>query len=111
VVAAFTFGFRNGAYSCAKWSTCMSQHHIPLFTFTLGSTESISPDALRAMWVNASGSGNVSVGRRNPEGTWRDRPIYTLYATQGLANLPEVENRLRRALEVAHLHATVTSLH
>ena len=89
----------------------MSHHQIALFTFTLGSTESISPDALRAMWVNASGSGNVSVGRKNPEGTWRDRPIYTLYAPQSLANLPEVEIRLRRALEGAHLHATLTGMH
>lgn len=88
----------------------MSQHHIALFTFTLGSTESISPDALRALWVSASGIGNVSVGRKNPEGTWRDRPIYTLYAPQSLANLQEVEARLRRALEEAHLHATLTSL-
>ena len=54
---------------------------------------------------------NVSVGRKNPEGTWRDRPIYTLYAPQSLANLQEVETRLRRALEDAHLHATLTGLH
>lgn len=89
----------------------MSQHHIALFTFTLGSTESISPDALRALWATASGSGNVSVGRRNPEGNWRDRPVYTLYAPQGLGNLQAVETRLRRALEDAHLHATLTVLH
>jgi hypothetical protein len=101
----------NSAYSSAKWSVCMSQHHIALFTFTLGSTESISPIALRALWANASGSGNVSVGRKNPEGTWRDRPIYTLYAPQSLSNLQDVETRLRRALENAHLHATLTGLH
>ncbi|MEF9978966.1 MAG: hypothetical protein RR834_10810 [Thermomonas sp.] len=89
----------------------MSQHHIALFTFTLGSTESISPIALRALWAKASGSGNVSVGRKNPEGTWRDRPIYTLYAPQGVGNLIDVEHRLRRGLEDAHLHATLTGLH
>jgi hypothetical protein len=101
----------DSAYSGAKWSVCMSQHHIALFTFTLGSTESISPIALRALWANASGIGNVSVGRKNPEGTWRDRPIYTLYAPQSLSNLQDVETRLRRALEDAHLHATLTGLH
>ena len=89
----------------------MSQHHIALFTFTLGSTESISPIALRALWANASGIGNVSVGRKNPVGTWRARPIYTLYAPQSLSNLQDVETRLRRALEDAHLHATLTGLH
>ena len=89
----------------------MSQHHIALFTFTLGSTESISPIALRALWANASGIGNVSVGRKNPEGAWPDRAIYTLYAPQSLSNLQDVELRLRRALENAHLHATLTGLH
>ena len=89
----------------------MSQHHIALFTFTLGSTESISPNALRALWVNASGTGNVSVGRKSPHGSYRDRPIYTLYAPQSLSNLQDVEFRLRRALENAHLHATLTGLH
>lgn len=89
----------------------MPQHQIALFTFTLGRTESIGPKALRHLWCGATGIGNVSVGRRQPEGTWRDRPVYTLYAPQSLGNLHEVELRLRYALESAHLHACVTALH
>ena len=52
----------------------MSQHQIALFTFTLGNTESISPVALRDLWVRAAGIGNVSVGRKSPHGSYRDRP-------------------------------------
>ena len=89
----------------------MSQHHIALFTFTLGSTESISPIALRALWANASGIGNVSVGRKILVSDSATREIYTLYAPQSLSNLQDVETRLRRALENAHLHATLTGLH
>ncbi|RZA19517.1 MAG: hypothetical protein EOP93_08455 [Lysobacteraceae bacterium] len=89
----------------------MSQHQIAMFTFTLGNTESIGPAALRAMWVRATGSGNVSVGRRAPMGGFRDRPTYTLYASQSLGNLRDVEVRLRKLLEDAHLNAALTSLH
>ena len=65
----------------------MSQHQIALFTFTLGNTESISPVALRDLWVRAAGIGNVSVGRKSPHGSYRDRPTYMLYAPQSLGNL------------------------
>ena len=89
----------------------MSQHQIAMFTFTLGTTESIGPTALRALWKRATGTGNVSVGRRSPLGGFRDRPTYTLYAPQSLGNLREVELRLRKLFEEAHLHASVTALH
>jgi hypothetical protein len=89
----------------------MSKHHIPLFTFTLSNTESIGPEPLRELWARASGTSNVSVGRRAPFGAHRDRPVYTLYAPQSLANLHDVELRLRGLLEAAHLHAAVTPLH
>ena len=58
-----------------------------------------------------TGTGNVSVGRRSPLGGFRDRPTYTLYAPQSLGNLREVELRLRKLFEEAHLHASVTALH
>lgn len=89
----------------------MSSNHIALFTFTLGKEESISPVALRAMWARATGSPDISVGRRQPESARGDRPVYTLYAPQGLADLREVELRLRGLLESAHLHASLTPLH
>jgi hypothetical protein len=89
----------------------MAQHQIALFTFTLGSAESIGPAALRDMWVRACGTSNVSVGRRPPSESFRDRPVYTLYAPQGLADVREVELRLRRMLESAHLHASLSAVH
>lgn len=89
----------------------MSQHQIAMFTFTLGNTESIGPAALRILWARATGTANVSVGRREAGGGFRDRPTYTLYAPQSLANLREVELRLRGLFEEAHLHASLTSLH
>ena len=89
----------------------MAQHQIALFTFTLGNTESIGPAALRDMWMRACGTSNVSVGRRAPAETFRDRPVYTLYAPQGLADIRDVDLRLRRMLESAHLHASLTALH
>ena len=32
---------------------------------------------MRDLWSRASGSSNVSVGRRTPGETFRDRPVYT----------------------------------
>ena len=88
----------------------MPQHQIALFTFTLGRAESIGPKALRRLWAIASGSADVSVGRREPQWNGGNRPVYTLYAPQSLGNLREVELRLRRALEAAHLHASLTAM-
>lgn len=89
----------------------MSRAQIALFTFTLANAESIGPAALRELWVHASGTANVSVGRRELAGGRHDRPVYTLYAPQGLGDLREVEKRLRQSLETARLHAVLTSLH
>lgn len=89
----------------------MNRHQIALFTFTLGSRESIGPSALREMWIRACGSRNASVGRREPLGGHRDRPVYMLYAEQNLANLREVELEMRRLLEAEHLNASMTALH
>jgi len=89
----------------------MSRHQIALFTFTLGNSESIGPAALRDLWARASGSSNVSVARRTPAESFRDRPVYTLYAPQDLTDIRDVELRLRRLLESAHLHASLTALH
>lgn len=87
------------------------KHQIALFTFTLGSKESIGPDALKALWSRASGTTNVSVSRQPPGNANRDRPTYTLYAPQTLENLREVELRLCKMLEASHLTASVVPLH
>lgn len=89
----------------------MARPQIALFTFTLSNAESIGPAALRELWTRASGTSDVGVGRRDPHGGRRDRPIYTLYAPQGLGDLRDVEARLRQLLEAARLHASLTSLH
>jgi len=87
----------------------MSKHQIALFTFTLSGDGSIGPDALREIWKRASESNNVSVGRKLLHGN-QDRPVYTLYAPQGLADLRGVEMRLRRLLEATHLNASLSVL-
>lgn len=89
----------------------MPRHQIALFTFTLGNSESIGPAALRELWARASGSSNVSVARRTPAESFRDPPVYTLYAPQELTDIRDVELRRRRLLESAHLHASLTALH
>lgn len=89
----------------------MPKHLIALFTFTLGNTESIGPAPLKELWARASGTSDVGVDRRMPTTGHRDRPVYTLYAPQGLSNLREVELRLRSLMEAAHLHASVIPLH
>lgn len=89
----------------------MPNHQVALFTFTLGKDESIGPHALRKLWVQASGTRDIGVSRREPADGQRNRPIYTLYAPQSLGDLRVIELRLRHMLEVAHLHASLTTLH
>ena len=40
-----------------------------------------------------------------------DRPIYSLYASQQLGDLPQVERRLRLLLEQNDLRASLIPLH
>ncbi len=89
----------------------MSSHQVAMFTFTLGRDESIGPHALRHLWAQASGTGDIGVSRKTAAEGQRNRPIYTLYAPQQLENLRLVESRLRHMLEAAHLHASLTALH
>lgn len=89
----------------------MHQHHIPLFTFTLSGRGSIGPEALQELWVRACGTSNVSVGRKVPYRAQDERPVYTLYAQQGLADLDVVERRLRDLFESAKLRASLTAVH
>lgn len=80
---------------------------IALFRFTLSPSQSIGPAHLHALWANACQSPQVSVGRSVIAG----RPTYSLYASQELQDLPQVELRLRRLLEDNKLHASLTPLH
>ncbi len=87
------------------------KHQIAMFKFTLGNGQSIGPSALQALWVRASRSPQVSVGRQAPGFGGNDRPTYALYASQHLEDLPQVEMRLRRMLEESHLSASLVSMH
>jgi hypothetical protein len=82
---------------------------IPLFRFTLGAGQSIGPASLRSLWILACKSVDVSVGRDGAKGP--GKPIYSLYASSRMHDLPDVERRLRRLLEEAKLTASVVPLH
>ena len=82
---------------------------IALFRFTLSPHQSIGPAQLQALWARACESPHVSVGRAN--GPSANQPTYSLYASQRLENLPQVERRLRELLEACQLRASLVSLH
>lgn len=82
---------------------------VAMFRFTLAPRQSIGPAQLHALWAGACQSPNVSVGRhQDPRG---DRPTYSLYASQRLENLPQVERRLREAFDRHQLHASLVPMH
>lgn len=83
------------------------KHQIAIFRFTLGPHQSIGPARLHALWATACQSPEVSVGRALAGG----RHTYSLYASQHLANLQLVEQRLRQLLDDAKLHASLMVLH
>lgn len=83
---------------------------IAMFKFTLGQGQSIGPAQLRALWSRACESGEVSVGRSHGAGP-AGKPTYSLYASQQLKGLPQVEMRLRKLLEEHQLRASLIALH
>ncbi|GAB3092584.1 hypothetical protein [Lysobacter terrae] len=85
------------------------KHQIAIFRFTLGPHQSIGPAQLHALWAGACQTPHVSVGRHDDRAS--GRPTYSLYASQQLANLPLVEQRLRTALDQHHLRAALIPLH
>lgn len=87
------------------------KHQIALFRFTLGTGQSISPSALQLLWVKACQSPNVAVGRNAGGYPDRSRPVYSLYAPANLANLSQVELRLRQLLDESSLRASLVALH
>ncbi|QNP40525.1 hypothetical protein [Lysobacter solisilvae (ex Woo and Kim 2020)] len=82
---------------------------IAIFRFTLSTHQSIGPAQLHALWARACETPHVSVGRAR--GASPDRPTYSLYASQRLENLPQVERRLRLLLEECKLRASLIPLH
>lgn len=96
--------------SSAKGNQAGMKHQIAIFRFTLGNGQSIGPAELHAMWARACQSPNVSVGR-SPGGHGSDKPTYSLYASQQLENLPNVEHRLRQLLDQCQLRASLIALH
>ncbi len=85
-------------------------HQVALFTFTLGTGQSIGPSSLQELWRRACQSPDVSVGRREP-GHRDDRPIYTLFAPTSLGDLPAVELRIRELLDHRGLRASFIARH
>lgn len=85
------------------------KHQIAIFKFTLSQHQSIGPAQLHALWAHACQSANVSVSRH--DGGSSGRPTYSLHASQQLANLPQVEQRLREALDRHNLRAALIALH
>lgn len=83
------------------------KHQIPLFRLTLGPRQSIGPARLQALWASACQTPDVSVGRTSTD----ERPTYSLYASQQLANLQDVERRMRRLLDDNHFNASLYALH
>jgi len=82
------------------------KHQIAIFRFTLSQHQSIGPAQLHALWARACETPHVSVGR-SPG----NRPTYSLYASQRLENLPQVERRLRQLLDECKLRASLIPLH
>lgn len=85
-------------------------HQALLFRFTLGNDQSIGPAALKRLWSRACETPDVSVGRSQGLRS-TDKPTYSLYAPQHLADLPQIELRLRRILEESNLRASLAPVH
>ncbi len=84
---------------------------IEMFTFTLAGGQSIGPTSLTALWASACQTPSVSVRRKTPTVGRGDRAVYTLYAAQGLVDMPGVEQRLRDRLELLKLSASIRPLY
>jgi len=91
-------------------SSKASKPLIAMFRFTLGTDQSIGPKDLQTIWMQASQMADVSVGCvAGPIS--QDKATYSLYATQSLEGLAEVEARLRRLLDQRNLRAALLCVH
>ncbi len=79
---------------------------ITIFKFTIGNGQSIGPETLQQVWANACRTSDVGVGRV-PGTRQGDKPTYSLYGRQNLANLVEIEKRLLTLFDEMQLHVSV----
>lgn len=84
------------------------EHHVEWFQFTLPIDQTIGPEALRALWMRACGSTNVSVQRSSRTVLGQRTPVYSLRASPRLAGLPLVESRLRHLMSEARLNSKIS---
>ena len=84
-------------------------NHIPLFQFRLSSGQSIGPRALRRLWSTACSSEDVTVSREvRKVGYGRQGHVYSLCGPARMADIANVEARLRSLLQENASSATVT---
>ena len=84
------------------------EEHVEWFHFTLCRDQSIGPIELRRIWMEASGTTNISVGRSHRAMLGTRAVVYSLRASPRLANLHAIEARLRFLLAGARLNSVLT---
>ncbi|WP_206413324.1 hypothetical protein [Lysobacter enzymogenes] len=84
------------------------EHHVEWFQFTLPTDQTIGPEALRLIWMNACGSTNISVQRNSRTILGRRTPVYSLRASSRLSGLALIEARLRGLMQEARLNSKLT---
>nr|WP_157490384.1 hypothetical protein [Lysobacter enzymogenes] len=96
------------AFDRKEWSAV--EHHVEWFQFTLPVDQTIGPEALRALWMRACGSTNVSVQRNSRTILGRRTPVYSLRASARLGGLAVIEARLRGLMQEARLNSKLTAV-
>ncbi|ALN85668.1 MULTISPECIES: hypothetical protein [Lysobacter] len=85
-------------------------NHVEWFQFTLSNGQTIGPAPLRLIWMEASGTTNVTVLRSQRLLLGKRTAVYSLRASPRLANIRVIEARLRSLLENARLHSVLTAV-
>ena len=87
-------------------------HHTALFHLRLNGGQSIGPSALRKLWAAACGSDDVSVSRMIYGSDYGSAGnTYSLHGPPAIANLHDVEIRLRQIFaEMSSATINLTSL-
>lgn len=85
-------------------------NHVEWFQFTLSNGQTIGPAPLRRIWMEASGSTDVTVLRVHRSMLGKRTAVYSLRASPRLGNIPVVEARLRSLLSSARLDSVLTTV-
>lgn len=85
--------------------------HVALFRFKLNSGQSVGPVALRALWSRACESNDVSVSRQASRFGGGTQTSYLLHGPANIADLRNVEQRLRTLINESKLVGTISPLH